>query len=156
MRPNATAPSNAPLRGNFVLLRAGALRLLLPQADIVATEHLDTLLDAKEHDGFLLLPGRQDSHRVAAASDRMILLNAFPRDRFIVTILAGEDVAWAWNDMKVLPGARLQPMPLPPVVLAAEAPVDSCIADDEGIAFLCTGRRFADFALGRRGSHHGD
>ena len=151
MSPNATPLSNAPLRGNFMLLRADTLRLVLPQADILSTEHFDAKGNAEEHDGFVLLPHGRGSLRVGALSDRMALSKPFPRERFMVTVLAGEEVAWAWSDVKVLADARLEPLALPPALLLPDAPVDACIEDEDGIAFLCTGRRLASFALARRG-----
>ncbi|MBC5768037.1 hypothetical protein [Ramlibacter albus] len=86
-------------RGNYVLLRAGGLRLLLPQEDVGAAFHV----------------GESSGIELAALSDRMQRLPACPADRFVAASLRGDEgTLWAWNELRVLIAFDLELHALPP------------------------------------------
>jgi hypothetical protein len=124
------------MRGHFVLLRAGTLRLLLPQADVGAAGYLDAAPQAGDR-------------RFAALSDDMTLLPECPPGRFITTTLgdAGQ-MAWCWDELQVLIDAQVDPIALPAAVLAADTPVNAYAELEGGPAFVTTGEAVSRYALG--------
>ncbi len=153
MNPTPPAPARPALRGNFVLLRADALRLLLPQHEVGGAEYLDARPQCDSRDGVFEVAQGSGTRRVAALSQQMTLLPQFPADRFMVTMLgsAGNGIVWAWNEVKVLSDANLQPRSLPPVLCAPDMPLGEYVEDGEGIAFLCSAQRLDELALQARG-----
>lgn len=120
---------NAPtLDGDFVMLRADGLRLLLPQQDVGAAAHRD----AKAGSG---------GSGVVALSATMEPLAAVPADRFVVTALhgagPGEALSFAWNEVRVLIDARLRWHPLPAAMRVPGAPVSGYV-EEGGEVLLCT------------------
>jgi hypothetical protein len=139
-------PTLAPtvLRGNFVLLQADGLRLLLPQHDVGSAEYLDQTPRASALPGlFELEPDAESQTRsIAALSPQMDLLPEFPVKRFLMTSLCGQDdIALCWNEVRVMIDAEVHPQPLPPVMLPPEAPLREFVELADGIAFCCTGER---------------
>lgn len=139
-----------PLHGNFVLLRADTLRLLLPQQDVGVIEHLDAPpLPDLANPG---LPSQSvcgATRQVAALSSRLTLLGAIPPERKIVTALSGTPIVWCWNEVRVLIDARMQPRPIPRVLYAQDMPVQDFVELGPDIAFVCSAQRLCRYALDR-------
>ena len=134
----------APMTGDFVLLRSGPLQLLLPQADIGAAGHLARAPIASGQPGLFEIDAEHEGEEgfVIALSPAMKPMCEFPGDRFLLTSFVGhEGMQICWNEARVLRGVALHPMPLPPAMLADDAPVRSCVEFGEEIAFCCTGER---------------
>lgn len=115
------------LNGNFVMLRADTLRLIVPQQDVGAAGHVE----AKARPG----------DRVVALSATMEPLADLPSDRFVLTRLhAGDpalDLAFAWNEVRVLIDAQLRWHPLPAAMLRPGATFEGYVEED-GEVLLCT------------------
>jgi len=152
MNPNPLPTSRPAVRGNYVLLRADTLRLLLPQDEVGAVEHLETRPEPCEQAGLFQLPQGDGARSVAALSHHMTLLAKCPDDRFLVTALAGagDGIVWIWNEVKVLFDVTLQPLALPAVLRGPDMPVDEYVETDDEIAYLCSAQRLGAFALARR------
>jgi len=149
--PPSTA--HAATRGNYVLLRADTLRLLLPQDEVGDVEYLETRPRSRAQAGLFDLPQGDGVRSVAALSHRMTLLPTFPDDRFLVTSLAGagDNIVWSWNEVKVLFDVTLHLRTLPAVLRGPDMPVDEYVEAEDGIAYLCSGQRLGAFAIARRG-----
>jgi hypothetical protein len=125
--------SSGKLRGNFVLLRAGALRLLLPQDGVGAAEYLD---------------GDATDRPLAALSAQMTLLAERPPGRFIVAPLNdGSELGWCWDELQVLIGIELEPRALPASLLTPQTPVSHYVEYEGALAYLCDAQRVSRFAL---------
>ncbi len=142
----------ATLRGNYVLLTADTLHLLLPQHEVGAAKYLEGALEASEEPGLLKLHGSESPHRFAALSAQMTLLPNCPPERFLVASLGdgSDDLGWCWKELKILLDVELQPQPLPAVLLAPDAPVDQYVEFDGKLAYLCSARQLCSFALASR------
>lgn len=141
------------MRGDFVLLRADALRLLLPQRDVAATEYIEQAPAATREAGrFVLDDGNGTPQPVWALSERMRPLDRFPADRFLLTRLSGEGpaVALAWNEIRVLIDTELEFHALPPVMQGAGALIDAYVELDGELAFCTSARRVLPAALAPR------
>lgn len=121
---------------SFVLLRAGALRLLVPQAQVGAAESIDGAPAPTGADGWF--EDRQ-GRRLAALSAAMRPLAEFPRDRFVITRLRVDaaDVGLAWDEVRVLIDVPLQRQPLPAAMRGDDGPIDAFV-EHEGEVLLCT------------------
>lgn len=139
----------APLRGNFVLLRADTLRLLLPQEEVGAAEYLDSRPQATAEPGLLRLTGEGQERCFAALSAQMTLLPQCPDERFVVATLGhgSEKLGWCWDELQVLIDVVVQPHPLPTVLVAPHTPVDCYALHDGELTFLCSADRLTEFAL---------
>lgn len=124
------------LRGNFVMLRADTLRLLLPQREVGAAEYIEGVPPGGAGGLFEFGEGRQP---LAALSSRMELLAQWPPGRFVVTRLAAGDaeLCFAWNEARVLIDAELERRPLPPAMQVPGAPIDGYV-EHEGELLFCT------------------
>jgi hypothetical protein len=153
MNTNPLPTLRTATRGNYVLLRADTLRLLLPQDEVGAVEYLEVRPRPRAQAGLFDLPQGDGARSVAALSHHMTLMPTFPDDRFLVTSLAGagDDIVWSWNEVKVLFDVALQPQTLPAVLRGPDMPVDEYVEADDGIAYLCSAQRLGAFALARRG-----
>jgi hypothetical protein len=127
------------VRGNFVLLVADSLRLLLPQEDVVALERIGSNQFPDSATG--LFPYRQDEQigQIVALSERLRPLRIFPRERFLLSRLvsAGQDFFLAWNEVRVLIDVELKPQPLPAVMQVPGAPIEAYVGLD-GALVLCS------------------
>lgn len=139
------------MRGNFVLLIADTMRLLLPQHEVGAAEYLDGPLEPAEQPGLLKLQGKTSQKRFAALSTRMTLLPNCPPDRFVVVSLGNDALGWCWNGLQVLHNAVLQPRTLPPVLQAPGAPVSHYVEIDGKPAYCCNAHQVRLFALASKG-----
>jgi hypothetical protein len=130
-------------RGTFVLLRAGALRLLLAQAEVGPAEYLETRPEPSEVPGLLRC---DDARAYAALSDAMTLLDECPRERFIACTLAGDERLWCWDELRVLIDIELEPVALPAGVADPSTPVAAYVELDGAPAFLCSAADVRAFA----------
>jgi hypothetical protein len=158
VRPEArpSPASISVLSGHYVMLRADTLRLLLPQHEVGAAEHiLGATLEPGDEAGLLRQADGPSARPFAALSAQMTLLPRCPPDRFVATALGeggeGTDgIAWCWNEVQVLINVELQPRQLPAVLLAPHAPVEQYVEHAGEIVYLCSARRLREFALGQR------
>ena len=140
--------SSDPIRGNYVLLRADGLRIVLPQRDIRSTDYMmsrPVRMDGEN--GLLHVPGSTDAAVYVAVSAGMQLLEECPADRFISTVLQGLDVHWCWSDVRVLLNAELHPLPLPVSLIAPGTPVREVVAVGGEWAYMCSAETLQQFAL---------
>lgn len=144
-------PSTAA-RGNYVLLTADTLHLLLPQDEVGAAEYLEGELEACEEPGLLRLRGTESPRRFAALSTQMTLLPQCPPGRFLITPLGDgtDNLGWCWNELKILIDAKLPIHPIPAVLLTPATPVDRYVEVEGKFAYLCSARQLKSFALGTR------
>ena len=144
--------STPALRGNYVLLRADSLRLLLPQHEVGAAEYLASPLQASDAAGILRQADDPAHRRFAALSAQMTLLPQCPVNRFVLTTLGDDDddLGWCWNDIKVLIDIELRPQSVPAVLMAPYTPVDCFVDHDGEIAFLSTAQRLRTYAFTSR------
>ncbi len=140
-----TAPSVT--RGNYVLLTADTLHLLVAQEEVGPTEHLECALDACEETGLLKYPGNDDERRFAALSGGMTLLPHCPPRRFLATSVGKEGLHWCWDEIQILIDVELELHPLPRVLHSPNTPVDQYVEFDGKVAFLCSAERLSSFAL---------
>jgi hypothetical protein len=151
MTSSITARPEATLRGNYVLLSADTLHLLLPQHEVGAAEFLHGVLEASNEPGLLTLAGDDSHRRYAALSRQMTLLPHCPRERFLVAPLGDDDeLGWCWDELRILIDVELRPQRLPNVLIAPNTPVDRYVEFDGKLAYLCTARQLRSFALGPR------
>lgn len=122
---------SATLQGNFVLLQADDLRLLVPGEDVGAAEHLGEVQRARlqPRDPYAL-------DGAVALSGQLRPLAHLPADRFVLTRFAC-GAAFVWNRVQVLLAVDLPRHPLPPALSAPGVPVDA-FAEVEGRLVLCT------------------
>ena len=141
------------VRGNYVLLRADALRLLLPQTDIQSTNYMQTRPEPIDGErGLLHMPGSDDGAVYVALSSDMRLLGTCPSDRFVSTRLQGDvDVQWCWSEVRVLMDAQLSCETVPPVLLAPHTPVREMAAVGDEWAYLSSAEVLQQFALSQEG-----
>ena len=133
------ATDGARLRGNYVMLRADKLRLLLPQGDIGAAEYVDSTPQPSGEAGLFLQGEGESARPVVALSSEMRTLADFPADRFLLTRLGGESagLSFAWNEVRVLIEPGLAMHALPSAMQTADAPIDAYVELDGELA-LCT------------------
>lgn len=148
---NGSSNSGA-VPGNYVLLRADGLRLVLPQRDVRSTDYMASRpVRMDGQDGLLHVPDSIDTAVYVAVSAGMQLLEECPPDRFISTVLQGMDVHWCWSEVRVLLNAELHPLPLPVSVIAPGTPVREVVAVGGEWAYICSAEMLQQFALTREG-----
>lgn len=151
MSENINPHPKAAQRGNYVLLTADTLHLLLPQNEVGAAEYLEGVLEASDEPGLFKLSGADNPRRFAALSPQMTLLPQCPPERFLITPLGdseGEDnLAWCWSELQILIDVELHPMPLPEVLLAPGTPVEQYVELEGKLAYLCSAQKLRDFAM---------
>jgi hypothetical protein len=152
--PLLNGAESARMRGNFVLLRADSLRLLLPQQDMSSTEYIDsTPLATTEECIFSYAESGGTPRKVMALSAQMQPLATFPGDRFLLTQLADEQhtLSFAWNEMRVLIDAELEQHALPAVMQGSGALIDSYIELDGELVFCMSAQRLVSQAVSSQG-----
>jgi hypothetical protein len=149
MTENLRPESSVTLRGNYVLLSAGTLDILLPQHEVGAADYLDGALESSEIPGLLTLTGTQNPLIFVALSEQMTLLTQCPPERFIVTSLGydHEEIRWCWNELRILIDVELQEKPLPAMLLTENTPVNQYIEFEGKLAYLCSTDKLCRFAL---------
>jgi hypothetical protein len=152
MTANTSFSPQATLRGNYVLLTADTLHLLLPQHEVGAAEYLEGVLEASDQPGLLKLRGTENPRRFAALSEQMTLLPRCPSGRFLVAPIGDEndDLGWCWSELRTLIDVELQLQPLPAVLITSGTPVDQYVEFGGKLAYLCSARRLCAFALASR------
>jgi hypothetical protein len=140
------------LRGNFVLLRADTLRLLLPQSDVGVATYLDQVPQATDLPGLFEHRGEAGEQAVLALSAHMVPLAQYPKDRFLVTPITTPlgDIGFCWSEVSVLIDTRLQPQALPTALVAAHAPLKEFVEIDDHVVFCCDAEHVAEYALANR------
>jgi hypothetical protein len=133
------AAGAATLQGNFVVLRADSLRLLLPQEEVGAADYLDSAPLPSGEAGVFFCGAADAPRSVVALSERMRPLAGFPVGRFLVTSLRTPELelSFAWNEVRVLIGARVERLPLPPAMRLAGAPIHGYV-EHAGELLLCS------------------
>jgi hypothetical protein len=127
------------ISGNFVLLRADSLRLLLPQQEVGAAEYIGyeprptevpSLFEYGEGDGL---------RQVIALSGQMRALATFPDGRFVLTKLMADqgELSFAWNEVRVLIDSEFERHQLPAAMQLPGAPIEAYVERD-GEVVLCT------------------
>lgn len=132
------------MRGDFVLLRADSLRLLMPQRDVTSTEYIDRMPGATAEPGIFVLgddPGA--AQVVLALSERMDKLDSFPPDRILLTRFTGptRTTALAWTEVRVLIDAELEFHALPAILRGGGGLIDAYVEIDKELAFCTTVQR---------------
>jgi hypothetical protein len=139
------------LRGNFVLLKADRLQLLLPQQDVGAAEYLDTAPRDSGQPGLFELDSKEEggaTRFLAALSTQMNLLPQYPKGRFLLTSFEAQGgMLMCWNEVKVLIDADLQPQRLPEGVLSPDAPLREYVEFGDELVFCCTAQRLLEHAF---------
>ena len=138
--------------GNYVMLRAGSLRLLLPQAEVGAAEYVEGQFEALGDMGLMQRSGGGEQCFYVAMSSDMTPLPQIPEGRFLVTTLGdgSDELRWCWDEVRVLIDFDFTAQPLPPVLAAAYTPVNEFFEQDGEIIFLCDAARIAGFAFTER------
>ncbi|HEY0887326.1 MAG TPA: hypothetical protein VGE20_18675 [Ramlibacter sp.] len=134
-------------RGNFVVLRAGSLRLLLPHEDVAAAEHLGEPPAGPAHAGIFELEVLGERRAVVALSERLRPLERFPAGRFVLARLHGGEASFAWDEVRVLIDAAVDPRPLPPAMRAG-GPIDGYVQLGGELLLCATAPRVLAYAAG--------
>lgn len=143
--PNSAGQTRTmKMRGDFVLLRADSLRLLIPQRDVSSTEYIDETPVATAEPGVFVLgekPG--GAQTVLALSAQMDLLHRFPSDRFLLTRFTGsrQGTALAWTEIRVLIDTELEFHAMPAVMQGKVELIDAYVEIDSELAFCTTAQR---------------
>jgi hypothetical protein len=129
----------AKLKGHYVMLRAGKLRLLLPQADVSAAEYRDCNPVPTPRAGVFAADFAGATHDVMAPSEHLVPLDDFPASRFVLTRLedgAGGAIWLAWDEVRVFINPAFSARPLPVVMRAPGMPATTYVEIGDDIA-LC-------------------
>jgi hypothetical protein len=120
------------MKGNFVMLRAGRLRLVLPQGDVGAASYIE--------------PG--DAAECLALSETMKLLPRRPAERFVAAEFTGEyaGAPWCWDELRVLIDVAFDPLPLPQALRGDGAPVHAYVQVDGELAFVSSAESICRYA----------
>ena len=140
----------SPGRASFVLLRAGALRLVLPQQYVGLAEYIESEPLPTGEPGLFEYAVGDASRSVAALSPALRPLEVFPSGRFVLTTLQadGAELCLAWDEVRVLIDTPLQAHPLPPALRTRGGPIQGC-AEHAGQLLLCTtAQRLLAYAVG--------
>jgi hypothetical protein len=153
LSPSAAAQASPALPGNYVLLRADALQLLLPQHEIGAVWYLTEAPQASATPGVFSQDGRSGERRLLALSAQMQPLVRYPEERYLVTTIATPqgEVDFAWDEMSVLTDPQLRPQPIPAALLLAHSPLQEFVEIGDRTAFCCDATRLADHVLPAKG-----
>lgn len=110
---------NQKLTGHWLLLRAGRLRLLVPQADVGAAEFLECEPQAGAQAGVFEVTIAGEGQQVVFPSEKLRPLHSVPARRYVLTQLLAAEVAnmwFAWDEVRVLVLADLDAHNLPRAV----------------------------------------
>ena len=142
--------TNSPRLSHYVLLRADNLRLLIPQADISATEHLESLPIASGMPGILAVPGKEDACFIVL-SDTFQLLDSCPGNRYVTTKFIADDgmeMSWCWTEIRVFTDFALQLHDVPEVLLHSSSPLRQYVIMADQPVFLCSAQILQHLVLG--------
>lgn len=133
------------IRGDYVLLRADSLHLLVPQRDVTSTEYREQMPQATSEAGiFTMADASQGTEQpVAALSSQMTLLERFPEDRRLLTRFAGAGprAALAWSEVRVLIDTELEFHALPDIMRNDAGPIEAYVELGRELAFCTTAQR---------------
>lgn len=138
-------------RGNFVVLRAGGLRLLLPHEDVGAAEYLGEAPAGPAPGGIFELELQGERRAVVALSEQLRPLERFPAGRFVLARLDGGELSFAWDEVRVLIDAALEPRPLPAAMRNARGPVDGYVQFGGELLLCATAASMLAYASGAGG-----
>lgn len=143
------AVTRADARGNFVVLRAGGLRLLLPHEDVGAAEYIEGVPAATAQPGRFELDVLGELRSIVALSEQLRALETFPAGRFVLTRLhaGGGELSFAWDEVRVLIDAVLEPLPLPPAMRSPQGPIDGYVRLDGKLLLCATAPRVLAYAV---------
>lgn len=146
-RPLTGSPA-ARIQGNFVLLRADTLRLLLPQQDVGAAEYVEHAPRPTAQTGVYEHGEGEGLRRVVALSGRMRPLAGFPEDRFVFAGLRDDrhQLAFAWNEIQVLIDADFEFHELPEAMRVPDAPIQGYVERDGEVVLCTTAERVLAYA----------
>lgn len=141
--------SRAEARGNFVMLRAGGLRLLLPHEDVGAAEYIEGLPATTAQPGRFEHEVLGERRVIVALSEQLRALEAFPAGRFVLTRLhaGASELSLAWDEVRVLIDAVLEPLPLPPAMRSPQGPIDGYVRLDGKLLLCATASRVLAYAV---------
>lgn len=143
---NQTTPEHS----HYALLRAGNLRLLIPQTEIGAAEHLGTRPEASGMPGLLAVPGKDDACYIVP-SDTLALLESCPDDRYMTTQFKADDgmvMHWCWSEVRMLMDYTPQLHDVPEVMLHAGSPLRQYTIMAEQPVFLCSAQVLQNLVVG--------
>jgi hypothetical protein len=146
---NIDTATTGTLRGNFVLLRADKLRLLLPQEQVGEASYLEEPPEPTELPGVFLRASEAGDDLIVALSSRMRPMQSFPQDRFFITKISAPqgEVAFGWSDVQVLIDAELRAQRLPAPLDWEHGPLRSFVEIDGEVVFCCDAQRLTDSAF---------
>lgn len=149
---NHDRSTTGTLRGNFVLLGAGPLSLLLPQDAVGAASYLEEAPAPTDLPGVFTRRGDAGDEAVVALSPRLWPLPEYPAERFLLTTLhtpQGE-FAFGWTDVQVMIDVELTVQPLPPPLGWEGGPLQSFVEIDGKVAFCCDPQQLAERVFAQR------
>jgi hypothetical protein len=152
MTTHLTSHSKKVLHGNYVLLTADTLHLLVPQYDVGEAEYLEGTQEAGDEYGLLKFQGTKNTRRYAALSAQMTMLPNNPPDRFLATTIGEDnmDISWSWNELRILINVEFKLMTIPKILLTPNSPVDQYVEFDNRLAYLCSAKQLSKFAFEQR------
>lgn len=141
------------LIGHHVLLRAGSLRLLLPQASVGAAEYREFEPTATAQAGVFEMVVAGKTRRVIFPSQRLRPLGRVDTSRFVLTRLhvpIADEFWFAWDEVRVFVGAGFAVYELPPALREGPAMPATryielneelvlCADAADVVAYLCNG-----------------
>lgn len=107
------------LSGHHVLLRAGRLRLLLPQASVGAAEYRECEPAVTAQPGVFEMSIAGETRRVIFPSERLRPLDQVATPRFVLTRLqanSAQEYWFAWDEVRVFINAVFTAHELPPAL----------------------------------------
>lgn len=137
------------LQGDYVLLRADTVRLLLPQTQLLDIVHLQNRATTSAHcitqpaELITVADGVEAStqhFQYATLSDELALLPDVPVNRFVVTTHQQTGaVYWCWSEVQLLNNLSLMSQLLPPIVRTELTPFQGIVTLADGKqAFTCS------------------
>ena len=135
------------LTGDFVWLRAGTLRVVLPRDVVGVPQYRAERPQPSGEPGLWLQPGETDGRRYAALSADLSLMAEIPAERFVIAPLAGSDVGFYWDELRVLIGVTLRLHTLPVTLVGPRTPVQAWVERGGELAYLASAERITEFAL---------
>jgi hypothetical protein len=127
------------LKGHYVMVRAGTLRLLLPQASVGAAEYGRRNYVPTPHRGVFAIEVDGTPEPAMAASEFLTPLADMPRERFVLTRFGEvqKDPCWlAWDEVRVFIEPQFALRSLPVALRSPGMPVTSYV-EYAGDIMLC-------------------
>ena len=134
----------------YVFLRAGKLRLLVPQTEIGVIGHLEGRPEPSGMPGLLAVPGRDDACYLVL-DEEFRLMESCPEDRYVTTSLPsadGMETLWVWNEARVLLDFDGVIEDMPDVLLRSASPLRRFTLLEEQPVFVCSAETLNNLALG--------